>query len=166
MINYIYICSFTFLLIGDDDINIQSIKHAYNERKKRETEYVCNSRKWEGLINRVCSRRWRCWMTFSHMDSIYRQAWEQDNDWHLSCIRVCHEDYASDLSSTHKCWWRNIHMYRWCVVLDKWTYVCRDLFQSYLIHHKVNLIVAFIKIHPVTYNSLLFVYCSVISLIY
>ena len=30
-------------------------------------------------------------MAFSYMDSIYRQASEQDNDWHLSCIRYVTE---------------------------------------------------------------------------
>jgi hypothetical protein len=48
-------------------------KHSARERG-REGVCICNSRKWEGLINSVCSRRWRCWMTFSHMVSIYRQA--------------------------------------------------------------------------------------------
>jgi hypothetical protein len=84
MINHV--CVHSLFSLSMTRTYIQSIIHTYNERK-REKESARNSRKWEGLIKSVCSRRRRCWMAFPHMDSIYRQTQERDNDWHLSHMR-------------------------------------------------------------------------------
>lgn len=58
------------------------------------------------------------------MDSIYRQASEQDNDWHLSCIRYVTEItqviYRRHTSADQSI---SAHTWRWCLALDK-TNIC------------------------------------------
>jgi hypothetical protein len=156
MINHVYVHSLFSLSVTRT--YIQSIIHAYNERK-REKESACNSRKWEGLINSVCSRRRKCWMTFVRMDSIYRQAQEWDNDWHLSHIRyvmkitqmICRRHTQVPMK---KC----TYIYIDDVLILTNGHICRELFfQSNLIRYKVDTMIAFIKIHLVTTVFFLFV---------
>ncbi len=77
MINHTYVHSlFSLSMTRTYHTKYQTcIWREKNTAQEREREVcICNSRKWEGLISSVCSRRWRCWMTFSHMVSIYWQA--------------------------------------------------------------------------------------------
>jgi hypothetical protein len=111
MINHVCVHSLFFLIGGED---IYTKYHTRVQREKKgERERARNSREWEGLINSVCSRRWRCWMTFPHVDSIYRQAQEWDVDWHLSPIR-----YVKKITQ--------VICRRHTSVDDDEIYICRD----------------------------------------
>jgi len=117
MINYVYVHSL-FLLSLTRTYTYTKYRTCIQWKGTREHTHThthvhtyTTARKWEGLINGVCSRQWRCWMTFFHMDSIYGQAYDQNNDWHLSCIRYVGKITQVILSSTYTSADTHIHIY-------------------------------------------------------
>ena len=149
-------------LIDARDRHIQSIRDIYlylyidlyvllikgAESKK---ERIQGGGKKECLIKNACNERWRWWVTFSHMDSICRQAQEEEE----TMIGISHADTFIKMTQVIYCRGRpsvidqytKIRARQWSWRTNERTYACELFFrsrflliQSELIYHKDALI--------------------------